>query len=143
MKPTRLLVVLPALLPTLALANPVRDLRATNPGNITALGTSQTAASSSAVFSFNSNTPYAFGYGRARTSAGVTYEFQLVSLTASTLGERIDGYWNVTRDGVAVCTQCLGYAYGLSSGEGKPLFIYVDGGNYQMSAGITSRYDVY
>jgi hypothetical protein len=143
MKSYRLLVALSALIPTLASAGPVYNIWANKPGYLTTLGTTQLAVSSESSASFNTSTAFAFVYARARTGAGDTYEFQLVSVTSTVPGDRVDGYWNVTRNGVAVCSQCTGYVYGLSSGAGKPLNISVDGGNYQVKPIITSRNDIY
>jgi len=143
MKSYRLLVALSALIPTVASAGPVYNIWANKPGYLTTLGTTQLAVSGSGSASFNTDTAFAFVYARAKTGAGDTYEFQLVSVTNTVPTDRVDGYWNVLRNGVAVCSACTGYVYGLSSGAGKPLNIVVDGGNYQVNPIITSRNDIY
>jgi hypothetical protein len=143
MKSYRLLVALSALIPTVASAGPVYNIWANKPGYLTTLGTTQLAVSGASSASFNTDTAFAFVYAKAKTSAGDTYEFQLVSVTSTAPGDRVDGHWNVSRNGVAVCSACTGYVQGLSSGAGKPLNIFVDGGNYQVNPIITSRNDIY
>ncbi|WP_375768705.1 hypothetical protein NR798_44680 [Archangium gephyra] len=142
MKSLRLLVALSALVPAVASANPVYSSWANQPGSLTTLGTTQTPASVDTAVSWNVSTSFAFAFARAKTSAGETYEFQLVSATPISQMDRIDGTWNVTRNGVVLCSQCTGFVSGLSSWLGKPLTISVDGGNYAMSAIITNRYDI-
>jgi len=143
MKSYRLLVALSALIPTVASAGPVYNIWANKPGYLTTLGTTQLAVSNESSASFNTSTAFAFVYARARTGAGDTYEFQLLAVTSTAPGDRIDGDWNVSRNGVVICGKCTGYVQGLSSGAGKPLNIVVDGGNYQVNPVITSRNDIY
>lgn len=142
MKSLRLLAALSALVPAVASAS-VYNIWATKPGTLTTLGTTQTPAAVDASVSWNTSTSFAFVYARARTSADVTYEFQLVSMTSSLYTDQINGTWNVTRNGVVVCSQCAGSIDGLSSGVGKPFNISVDGGNYQVSPIMTNRYNIY
>lgn len=140
MKSFRLLVALSALVPAVASAS-IYNIWANKPGTLITLGTTQTPTSVDASVSWNTNTRFAFAYARAKTSAGETYEFQLVSMTSSVYTDRLDGTWNVSRNGVVVCSQCAGSIDGLTSGAGKPLFISVDGGNYQVRPIMTNRYD--
>lgn len=142
MKSPRLLAALAALLPTLASAGSVYNLWAGNSASVTALGTTYAATTSDATLSYNRGTSFAFAYGRAMTSAGL-YEFQLVSVSLSSPGYRLDGYWNVSRDGTLLCGQCYGSADGLSSGAGKPFTITVDGSNYKLTATINGHHDIY
>jgi hypothetical protein len=143
MKSLRLLVALFALVPAVASANPIYNIWANKPVSLTTLGTVQTPASVDVSVSWNTNNQFSFAYGRARTSAGDTYEFQLVSVITVMGGSRIDGTWNVSLNGVAICSQCVGYVSGLGSWIGKPLTFSVDGGNYHMVATMTNRYDIY
>lgn len=146
MKSLRLLA-LAAVLPALAWAAsiyPVYNIWASKPGNLTVLGTTQLATATDCSASINTKTGIGFAYARATTSAGDTYEFQLTSVTSTPpVSDPLSGYWNVTRNGVAVCTQCAGTIFGMTSGAGKPLSISVDGGNYQVAPIITNRYDFY
>jgi hypothetical protein len=142
MKSFRLLVALSALVPAVASAS-IYNIWANKPGTLITLGTTQTPTSVDASVSWNTNTSFAFAYARARTSAGETYEFQLVSVTTipSMTTDWLEGTWNVSRNGVVVCSQCAGRLDGLSSAAGKPLFISVDGGNYQVRPIMTNRYN--
>lgn len=142
MKSLRTLIALSALVPAIASASPVYSSWANQPGSLTTLGSTQTPASANIAVSWNINTTFAFAYARAKTSAGDTYEFQLVSAAPISQMDRVDGTWNVSRNGVAVCSQCTGFVSGLSSWIGKPLTVSVDGGNYAMSAIIANRYDI-
>ncbi|HEX8441396.1 hypothetical protein [Archangium sp.] len=143
MKSLRLLVALSALVPAVASAASVYNIWANKPGTLTTLGATQIPTSVDTSVSWNTNTQFAFAFARAKTSAGETYEFQLVSVTSVLPTDRVYGTWNVTRNGIALCSQCAGYVAGLSSGAGKPLTISVDGGNYQVSPIMTSRYDIW
>jgi hypothetical protein len=139
----RLFPVLATLLPALASATPVYNLWAGTPATVTALGTAYSATEAKASSSRNVGTPFAFAYARARTSAG-TYEFQLVSPPSTAFPMyQLGGNWNVSRDGVLLCSQCLGYAMGYTSAPGKPFTISVDNGNYQLTTTITGFNDFY
>lgn len=55
------------------------------------------------------------------------YDFRLVASTV-TGADNIDGVWNVFRNGVLVCNNCNGTAYGLSqvAGVGNYYKVYID-----------------
>jgi hypothetical protein len=134
----RLLPVLAALLPTLASAASVNSTWAGTPATLTALGATYSATSAKAASSYTVGTPYAFAYARAVTSAG-TYEFQFVSVSPATSPSyQLSGYWNVSRNGVLLCSNCLGFATGYTSAPPKPFTISVDNGNYKLTTTITA-----
>ena len=55
------------------------------------------------------------------------YDFRLVASSATT-NDQIDGKWDVYRNGVLMCSSCLGSAYGLSqaAGVGNYYKVYID-----------------
>ncbi|ATB27630.1 hypothetical protein [Melittangium boletus] len=138
----RLVPVLAVLLPTLASAASVYNTWAGTPASLTTLGTVTSASDAKASSSWTFGTSYAFAYARARSSAGL-YEFQLVSVSPATAGGQLNGYWNVSRDGVLLCSQCQGSATGYTSAPGKPFTISVDNGNYKLTATITAFNDFF
>lgn len=109
-----------------------------SPATLTVLGSSSSPTETRLVSSTNVGTPFGFISARARTGTN-TYEFQFVSYEpALNSGGQIGAYWNVSRDGVLVCTQCPGFFSGNSRGAGKPFTISVDNGNYKVVATLTA-----
>jgi len=141
MKMSRLLMSLGALFPAIAWSSPVHNVWATSPLFVADASGRYEATSANCAFSWNESTPQAFANARAKTAAGDVYEFQLVSTTGNTSSSSITGVWNVSKNGVALCTQCEGSAYGLSGGVGSYFKIYVGNGTYHLSAYVTSTYD--
>ncbi|MBM7115103.1 hypothetical protein [Archangium primigenium] len=143
MSSRRLLPVLAALLmPSLAPAASVYNTWAGTPASLSALGKAQSVSEAKASSSWTVNTAYGFGYARARTASGL-YEFQLVSVSPASSAGRLNGFWNVSRDGVLLCGQCQGWSSGYTSAPGKPFTINVDNGNYQLTTTITAFNDVF
>ncbi|MFL5358295.1 hypothetical protein [Archangium sp.] len=142
MKTTPLLVALSALFPAVALAaNPVHNVWATQPGLISEPGASYVATSASCSFSWTEVSGYAFINARAKAPTGDLYEFQLVSVTGSPTAYEVDGLWNVSKNGVPLCTGCSGLAYGLTAPIGSMFKIYVGNYSYHLSGSVTNRYD--
>lgn len=69
------------------------------------------------------------------------YDFRLVSSTV-TGPDNIDGLWNVFRNGVLVCNNCNGTAYGLSqaAGVGNYYKVYIDDPVFGPSTWLYSGY---
>lgn len=131
-----------ALFPTMAWSGQVHSIWSNQPLYVfDTPGTNPTAVSGSCSLSWNEATGQAFVNARAKNINGDLFEFQLVSLTAKASVDQLDGYWNITKNGVPVCTQCLGSAYGLSSPVGNYFKIYVANSKYHFSASIANRFD--
>lgn len=66
-------------------------------------------------------------FGFSATCPSRAYEFRLVRAAATTVDD-ITGLWNVYRNGVLMCSNCNGTAYGLSqaAGVGNYYKVYVD-----------------
>jgi len=58
-------------------------------------------------------TPRAYAHAVGVVTAALKYDFMLISTTSSD-ADSITGRWNVRRNGVLVCSNCIGKAYGLS-----------------------------
>lgn len=95
-------------------------------------------------FNWSESSQNGFANARATDASGNTYDFQLISITASNTVSQITGKWNVSKNGVNVCTACTGSAYGLNGAAGTYYKIYVGStNNYHVSGYITNRYDYY
>jgi hypothetical protein len=133
-----------ALFPAIAWSGQVHSIWSTKPMYVSDPSTpNATAVSGNCSLSWNEATGQAFVNARAKNISGDIFEFQLVSLTANAGIDHLDGYWNVTKNGAPVCTQCLGTAYGLSSGVGNYFKIYVGNNQYHLSAYISNRFDYF
>lgn len=79
-----------------------------------------------ASFAWTQATPRAYAYAFGEVTAALIYDFTLVSVTSSTV-DTINGRWVVRRNGVIVCHNCIGKAYGLNqAADGTKYFkIYV------------------
>ncbi len=64
-------------------------------------------------------------YGYVRPCLDHFYEFTLVK-SASTSSDDIIGAWDVYRDGILMCDDCDGIAYGLSAGTGAYYKVVID-----------------
>lgn len=89
-------------------------------------------------------TPQAFAHAVA-LSGGHQYEFQLVAVSTST-NDQIDKLWDVYKDGVLACDDCVGRIYGLSGAIGDYFKIYVGtpfgyAEDWHFSGYITNRFD--
>jgi hypothetical protein len=141
MKISRILSALCVLFPALAWSNPVHNVWANSPLYVADSSGWYTASSANCSFGWNETTGYAFANAQATVGSNL-YQFQLVSVTASTSSGDITGLWNVTKNGVPLCTNCSGSAYGLNVGVGSHFKIYVGPNNaYHLSAYITSVYN--
>lgn len=69
------------------------------------------------------------------------YEFRLVRANATTYDD-ITGQWNVYRNGVLMCSNCNGTAYGLSqaAGAGHYYKVYIDDPVFGPSTWLYSGY---
>ena len=75
----------------------------------------------------------------------VEYRFECAAPT-DTGPDYIHGLWNISRDGMPVCTSCIGRAYGLNAPVGKYFKLYIGdtfsyGEKWHLSAFVTSRFD--
>jgi hypothetical protein len=98
-----------------------------------------------AAFAWTQATTRAYGHSLAKITAALNYDFMLVSTTSSD-ADTISGRWNVRRNGVLVCANCIGKAYGLSQPVGNYFKIYVGtpamyAEKWHYSGYITSRFD--
>jgi hypothetical protein len=89
-------------------------------------------------------TTQAFSHAVALTSGGL-YELRLVHVQGSEDGV-IKGLWDIYRDGVLACDDCVGRAYGLDGAIGSYFKIYVGSPDayaerWHFSGYITSRFD--
>lgn len=141
MKMSRLVSALCVLFPALAWSSPIHNVLATRPMYVADTSGWYNASTANCSFSWNEATGYAFANARATVGTDI-YEFQLTSVTASTMSGQITGVWNVTKNNVVICGNCEGSAYGLNGGVDSYFKIYVGPNNtYHLSAGITSVYD--
>ena len=90
------------------------------------------------------STTQAFAHAVAQTTGGL-YEFRLVH-TSSSNDSTILGLWDVYHDGVLVCDDCVGKAYGLDVPVGNYFKIYVGtplayAELWHFSGDITQRFD--
>jgi hypothetical protein len=87
----------------------------------------------------------AYFHAVAVISSRLDYDFELVSVTGSD-GDEINGLYDIKRNGVLVCDDCVGKAYGLSGAVGNYFKLYVGtpsgyAEDWHYSGYITSRYD--
>ncbi len=104
-----------------------------------------TFVSGNAAFAWTEATPRAYAHALAVVRPGLKYDFMLVSVTGSD-GDMIKGKWNIRRNGVLVCSNCIGKAYNLSTPIGNYFKIYVGtplmyAEKWHYSGYITSRFD--
>ena len=66
-----------------------------------------------AIFAWTQATPRAYAHAHGVISPSLNYDFMLISVTGSD-ADSISGKWIVRRNGVIVCSNCIGKAYGLS-----------------------------
>jgi hypothetical protein len=107
----------------------------------------ETFISSDASFAWSQAAPRGFANARARVTPALTYDFMLMQITSLT-ADMITGRWNVRRNGVLVCNNCIGKAYGLSqpTAAGKYVKIYIGtpaafAEKWHWSGYITRRFD--
>jgi hypothetical protein len=89
-------------------------------------------------------TTQAFSHAIALTPGGL-YEFRLVHVQSTDDGA-IKGLWDIYRDGLLACDDCVGRAYGLDGALGSYFKIYVGtpdayAEKWHFSGYITSRFD--
>jgi hypothetical protein len=90
------------------------------------------------------STKQAFSHAVAVTPGGL-YEFRMVHATSSD-DTTINGLWDIYRDGLLVCNDCVGKAYGLNGAVGDYFKIYVGtplayAELWHFSGFITGRFD--
>jgi hypothetical protein len=100
-----------------------------------------------AIFAWTQATPQAYAHAHGVITAALNYDFMLVSLSSSN-ADSITGKFVVRRNGIIVCNNCIGKAYGLSQpvGAGNYFKIYVGtpsvyAEKWLYSGYITSRFD--
>lgn len=98
-----------------------------------------------AAFAWTQATPRAYAHALAIVTANLKYDFMLISVTSSNVST-IEGRWNVRRNGVVVCANCIGKAYLLDHAVGDYFKIYVGtpaayAEHWHYSGYITSRFD--
>jgi hypothetical protein len=140
------LVLFPA---TAALAQNTHSVWSTRPLYLTDYSTSTQYSS---FISGNMATAWTEGGGAtayfrayAVVTSSLNYDFELVSVTG-TDGDSIDGLYDIKRNGVLVCDDCVGKAYGLSQSVGNYFKLYVGtpagyAENWHYSGYITRRFD--
>lgn len=139
-----LLVALLMLVPAVLFAKglPVHSVWGQKPLALVISGASISPTKLDSSFNWSETTQLGFGNARALDAAGNTYDFQLISITASNTNDQLTGKWNVSKNGVNVCTACTGSAYGLSGAVGNYFKIYAGPtSNFHVSGYITNRYD--
>ena len=101
--------------------------------------------SGNASFAWTQATPRAYAHALAIVTPTLRYDFMLISTTSSN-NDSITGRWNIKRNGVLVCTKCIGKAYILSAPIGNYFKIYVGtplayAEQFHYSGYITNRFD--
>lgn len=103
--------------------------------------------SGNAAFAWTEATPRAYAHSLGVVTAALRYDFMMVTVTSST-ADALEGRWVIRRNGVIVCNNCIGKAYGLSqaAGGGNYFKIYVGtpmayAEKWHYSGYITSRFD--
>ncbi len=66
-----------------------------------------------AIFAWTQATPRAYAHAHGVISPSLNYDFMLIAVTSSD-ADSIRGKWVVRRNGIIVCSNCIGKAYGLS-----------------------------
>ena len=148
MKSSRVLFVILLLLAPALLAQPAHSVWSTKPLYITdgASGAHFSAfVKGNAAFAWNQGTTTAYARAVGVVNANLTYDFRLVSVTATTVSE-ISGKFDIFKNGVNVCHLCIGKAYLLDQPIGKYFKIYVGtplayAEKWHYSGYITSRFD--
>ena len=107
-------------------------------------GVSSTPSFSSFSSNWQEGTNQGFVHAVA-TSGGHLYEFRLVVVSTSTY-DQIDKLWDVYKDGVLACDDCIGRVDGLSGWIGNYFKIYIGtplayGTDWHFSGYITNRFD--
>jgi hypothetical protein len=101
--------------------------------------------SGNAAFAWTQTTIRAYAHALGVVTPALRYDFMLVSTTGSDV-DSITGRWNVRRNGVLVCSNCIGKAYILSQPIGNYFKIYVGtpaayAEHWHYSGYITNRFD--
>ena len=99
-----------------------------------------------AAFVWTAGTTSAYAYAVTRVNAAQRYSFMLTSVIGTATTSEIRGRWVVRRNGVIVCSNCIGRAYVLNAPVGDYFKIYVGTGavyaeRWHYSGRITSRFD--
>jgi hypothetical protein len=72
-----------------------------------------------AAFAWTESTVRAYAHAVAVITPKLRYDFMLIKTTGTT-ADGIDGLWDVRRNGVLVCNNCVGKAYLLSPSPTPP-----------------------
>ena len=79
----------------------------------------KTFVKGNAAFAWTESTVRAYAHAVAVITPNLKYDFMLVKTTGSTV-DGIDGLWDVRRNGILVCNNCVGKAYMLSPSAMPP-----------------------
>jgi hypothetical protein len=98
-----------------------------------------------ASFAWTQATPQAYAHALAIVTPALSYDFMLISVSSSTV-DTISGKWNVRRNGILMCANCIGKAYGLNQPIGQYFKIYVGtpavyAEHWHYAGYITNRFD--
>lgn len=140
MKATHLLTALSLLSPTLAWSG-THNVYSNHGLYINEPGAAYSATTANISFNWTDGTTLASSTAQLTNSAGDSFVFQLVSVTANNTSSSITGLWNISKNGALVCSACAGQAYGF---YGSFKFYGGPSGNtsgYHFSGYITSRSD--
>lgn len=103
--------------------------------------------SGNAAFAWTEATSRAYGHAFTVVTPAMRYDFMMVSVTGSN-ADTISGRWTIRRNGVIVCNNCIGRAYGLSQPVGVSNYFKIYVGTpmayaekWHYSGYITSRFD--
>ena len=106
-----------------------------------------TFVSGNAAFAWTEATTKAYAHAVAVVTPALRYDFMMVSVTGSN-ADTISGRWTIRRNGVVVCNNCIGRAYGLSQPAGASNYFKIYVGTpmayaekWHYSGYITSRFD--
>ena len=100
------------------------------------------------VITWKDDDPDASFYAEVKTVVQdkvVKYCFECAAPT-DTGPDYIHGLWNISRDGMPVCTSCIGRAYGLDAPVGKHFKLYIGdifsySEKWHLGAVVSSRFD--
>lgn len=140
MKAISLLPALSLLCPALAMGA-THSVKSTQGLYVNEPGGFYSVTTADIYFWWVDGTTQASSSARLTNSASDVFVFDLVSVTAPNTSSSITGQWNISKNGVLVCSSCAGQAYGF---YGSFKFYGGPAGNssgYHFSGYITNRSD--
>jgi hypothetical protein len=131
-----------------ALAQDTHNVWSTRPLSLIDGATSvhySTFVSGNASFAWTQMTTRGYAHVVAVVPPALKYDFMLVTVPSSN-ADGINGRWDIRRNGVLVCNNCIGKAYALSSPIGNYFKIYVGtpvayAEKWHYSGYVTNRFD--